>query len=259
MKNTDEFDIAYETFQATLLKDIAVLRLNRDFLLRTTNLENRDRVLDYLDRIGRSRAIRVLIITGSPVSKGRDEYIDFFKRARAGGADMIGIHRLYNVINQLVIKIVRLEKFVIYVNSGFVIAPYLNMGLACDFRLLADNAVIQNPSIELGMAPKGGGGYFLPRMVGRRRAYDIMLSTRDISAGEALEMGLVDETVPLQALDAAALNRAREYAAKPGHVLTGVKKLINFNYKDLPDYMEHENDVLLGIIRKNDYQPWLES
>ena len=258
MKNQSEFDIAYESFQATLQDDIASLRFHRDFLLRTTDLENRDRVLDYLDRIGRSRSVKILIIAGAPDSKGREEFIDFFKRARAGGADMIRTHRMYNVINQLVMKVVRLDKFVIYVNSGFVITPYLNMGLACDYRILAENAVIQNPCIELGMAPKGGGGYFLPRMLGRRRAYEIMLSTKDMTATEALGLGLVDEVAAFAELEKAAFQRAREFAAKPAHVLSGVKQLINFNFKDLQEYMEHENDVLLQIIRRNDYQPWLD-
>jgi 2-(1,2-epoxy-1,2-dihydrophenyl)acetyl-CoA isomerase len=258
MKDKSEFDIAYESFQAALQEDIASLRFNRDFLLRTTDLENRDRVLDYLDRIGRSRKVKILIVAGAPDSKGREEFIDFFKRARAGGADMIQTHRMYNVINQLVMKVVRLDKFVIYVNSGFVITPYLNMGLACDYRILADNAVIQNPCIELGMAPKGGGGYFLPRMLGRRRAYDIMLSSRNMLATEALDLGLVDEVVSFEKLEETAFQRARDFAAKPAHVLSGVKQLINFNFKDLQEYMEHENEVLLQIIRRNDYQPWLD-
>lgn len=258
MKNRSEFDISYESFQATLKDDIATLRFHRDFLLRTTDLENRDRVLDYLDRIGRSRKIRVLIVAGAPDSKGRDEFIEFFKRARAGGADMIRTHRMYNVINQLILKVVKLDKFVIYVNSGYVITPYLNMGLACDYRILADNALIQNPCIELGMAPKGGGGYFLPRMLGRRAAYDIMLSTRDRSAQEALAMGLVDETVPFDRLEELSFQRAKEFAARPLQVMSGVKNLINYNFKDLQDYMEHENEVLMQIIRKNDYQPWLD-
>lgn len=258
MKNQSEFDISYESFQATLKDNIATLRFHRDFLLRTTDLENRDRVLDYLDRIGRSRNIHVLIVSGAPDSKGREEFIDFFKRARAGGADMIRTHRMYNVINQLVLKLVKLDKFVIYVNSGYVIMPYLNMGLACDYRILAENAVVQNPCIELGMAPKGGGGYFLPRMLGRQKAYQIMLNPNDITAQEALALGLIDEVVPSDQLEAVSLQRAQQYATAPPHVLSGVKKLINFEFKDLQDYMEHENDVLLQIIRKNDYQPWLE-
>jgi len=258
MEPSSGFDISYESFQAVLQDDIAVLRFCRDFLLRTTDLENRDRVLDYMDRIGRSRKVKILVMAGSPESKGRQEFIDFFKSARARGTDMISVHRMYNVISQLIIKIARLDKFVVYVNSGPVISPYLNMGLACDYRILADDAVIQNPCVDLGMAPKGGGGYFLPRMLGRRRAYDIMLSTRDITAAEALSLGLVDELAPGHALEAVALERAREYAAKPPRVVAGVKKLINFDFKDLQDYMEHENEVLLQIIRTNDYQPWLD-
>lgn len=254
MKNKTEFNVSNRSFQATIDQKIAILRFNRDFLLRTRNLENRDRVLDYIDHIGQSRTINVLIVAGSPESKGREEFIDFFKKARAEGVDLISIHRMYNVINQLIIKIARLDKFVIYINSGYVLMSYLNMGLACDYRILADNAVIQNPCWELGMAPKGGGGYFLPRMLGRRKAYEIMSSTRDISAKEALEAGLVDETFSLHSLEENSMKLAREYADKPPHFLSGIKKMINFNFKDLSEYMEYENEILIQTIRKNDYE-----
>lgn len=245
------FEASYEAFRAVLQEDIAWLYFNRDFLLRTTDLENRDRVLDYLDRLGRSPKVRVLIVVGSPESKGREEFLSFFVKNRAAGMKMLHVHRMYNVISQLVVRIMELEKFVISVNSGFVIAPYLNMSLACDFRMLADDTILQNPCLELGMAPKGGGGFFLPRMLGRRRAYEIMLSDRDISAQEAVAMGLVDELTPFQKLEAVALKRARLYAAKPRGTVSAVKKLINYNYRDLQSYMAHENEVLLQIIRRD--------
>ncbi len=251
MEHSAGFEACYEAFRAGLKDDIAWLRFNKDFLLRTTDLENRDRVLDYIDRIGRSPKIKVLVIVGSPESKGREEFLQFFEKTRSDGLEMVNVHRMYNVISQLVLRIVKLGKFVLHVNSGFVIAPYLNMSLACDYRLLAEDAVIQNPCVKLGMAPKGGGGYFLPRLMGRRLAYDFMLSDRDISAAEAREMGLVDELAPFYTLEDTALKRAREYAAKPAYTLWGVKNLINYRFRDLPDYMAYENEVLLRILRQD--------
>ena len=251
METSAGLDIQYEAFEAGLQDNIALLRFNRDFLLRTTDLENRDRVLDYMDRIGRSPRVKVLIIFGSPLSKGREEFLDFFRRARQGGVHMISIQRMYNVVSQLVVRIVELEKVVIHVNSGFIIAPYLNMSLACDYRLVAEDAVIQNPCVELGMAPKGGGGYFLPRLVGRRRAYEIMLATRDIFAQEARQMGIIDELVPAEGLETTALERARDLTTLPLPTLSGVKKLINYNLNGFREYMAYENEVLLNIIRRN--------
>lgn len=250
MREQAGFNVSCRAFEAKLQDRIAVLRFHRNFLLRSTDLENRDWVLEYLDRVGRSKKVSVLVLVGSPESNGRQEYLDFFKSHHADGGDMIAIHRLYNVISQMVIKIVELEKIVIHINSGLVIAPYLNMSLACDYRILADNAVIQNPCVELGLAPKGGGGLFLPRIVGRRQAYDIMLSSRDISAREAAAMGLVDAVVPLGKLEQAALARAEDFAARPLETLAGVKKLINYDLKNIRDYMDYENDVLIQTIRR---------
>ncbi len=252
MDNETALKASYEAFRGEFQENIAWLYFHRNFLLRTTDLENRDRVLDDLERLGRNPKVRALIIVGSPESKGRQEFLDFFAGNRAAGMRMLFVHRMYNVISQIVVRIMELEKYVVYVNSGFVISPYLNMGLACDFRILANDAIIQNPCLEMGMAPKGGGGFFLPRLLGRRLAYEIMLSDRDIPAVQAKTMGLIDEVAPFETLEAVALAQAQIYAAKPPEAVAAVKKMINFNYKDLPTYMAHENEVLMQILRRND-------
>jgi 2-(1,2-epoxy-1,2-dihydrophenyl)acetyl-CoA isomerase len=240
-------------FTGSLNGDIATLRLERGFLHRTTDLDARDRIIDYLDHVSQQPEIKAVILMGAPDSLGHDEFIAFFKRINTEGRGEIDLHRMYNVISQLVVKIADLDKFVLNVNSGYVIGPFLNMGLACDYRLFADNTVIQNPSVELGMVPKGGSGYFLPRLLGRAKAYDVMLSNRDICAKEALQMGLINEVVPFEVIDRKAIERAREFIKKPASSLVGVKKLLNYPLQDLIDYLEYESQLLIKIFRKGEF------
>jgi enoyl-CoA hydratase/carnithine racemase len=162
------------------------------------------------------------------------------------------IHRMYNVINQLILKIVRLDKIVIHCNSGKVISSFLNISLACDYRIIADDTVFQNPCMQLGLLPKGGGAFFLQRIIGMSKCYDVLLAENDISAREALEMGIVDMVVGLGSLEETAVLKARRFSRRPKSTLTGVKRLLNYSYKDLEDYLNVENQELTRAMMSSE-------
>ena len=100
---------------------------------------------------------------------------------------------------------------------------------------------------------KTGIGFFLSKMLGRTTAYDIMLSDEDMSAQEALKLGIVNEVVPLEKLEEISLDRARRFARKPSSALQGVKRLLRYSLKDLQDYLNFENEVLIRIIKSPEF------
>ncbi len=249
----NNFDITCETFSGRLKGNIACLQLHRHFLLRTENLNARDQVLDFLDRVSASKSVRILVFAGAPDAKGRDEFLSFFKKFHDQGMDIALIYRMFNFIDQLVLKLAELKKFTIYVNSGNVLASFMNFGFACDYRILADNAIIQNPNIILGLSAKGGGAYFLPRLVGLKQAWDVILSDKDISASEAVDMGLVQEITPFEELEKTAFSRAEEYAENSFGTLSTVRRLMHFSNRDLQQYLEYETTLLLDIVKTPEF------
>ena len=90
--------------------------------------------------------------------------------------------------------------------------------------------------------------FFLSRILGRRKAFETLLSERDINADEALRLGLVDKIVPVEKLEEATLEMAQQLARKPARTLTVAKKLLNYSIKDLKDYLDFENQEILKII-----------
>ena len=245
----DDLNLTCETFSGYIRDHIAFLQLHKHFLLRTENLTARDQVLDYLDQVSGNPAIKILILAGSPQAKGRDDFVAFFKNFYDRGMDITLIYRMHNFIDQMVLKLAQLEKFTIYINSGNVLAPFLNFGLACDYRILADNTVIQNPGIQWGLSAKGGGAYFLPRLIGTEQAWNVMLSDKDITAFEALEMGLIHEIAPSEHLEEITFSRANRYAQKPTSALSIVKQLMYFSNRDLREYLEYENTLLINTVK----------
>ena len=237
-----------EFFTAERLDDIVILRLKENLLFRATDLSERDKVIDYLDQVSTTDSIKVVIFMSSPDVKGSEEYFDFYLRVLSSRVHDKDVHRLHNVFTQIILRIVELNKIVVHANSGKVISLFLNFSLACDYRIVADNTLFQNPYFKLGLVPIGGGAFFLSRRLGRSKALEILLSDADITADEAMKLGIVDKVVPREELEKAAIETARNFAQKPARSLAGLKKLINYSMIDLKDYMAIEYKELIKVL-----------
>jgi len=252
MKEKAGFGEVLDFFSTENIDDVVIIRFKGNLLLSATDLNARDSLLEILDRIERSDSIKMVIIV-SPLEKvGRQELFEFYLHIFKSKMGIGAIHRMLNIVDQVILKIVGLNKIVIHANRGEIITLLLNLSLACDYRIIADNTIFQNPYIELGTIPKGGSAFFLSKMMGTRKAARILMSGRDISASEALTLGIVDEIVPLASLEESALKTAQNFCRKPASSLTGVKQLINYQLRNLKAYLELENQALLKIIRTPD-------
>ena len=161
---------------------------------------------------------------------------------------------MYNAVDQFILKIVELNKIVVHADGGRVISMFLNVSLACDYRIVADNTVFQNPCLEFGLVPKGGGAFFLSRMLGLKKASETLLSAEEITAQEAMRLGIVDKVVPLGELEEAALKVAQSFAQKPATTLSGVKRLLNYSMKDLQGYLDLENQELIKMLESPEFR-----
>jgi 2-(1,2-epoxy-1,2-dihydrophenyl)acetyl-CoA isomerase len=241
-------DMECEFFKAERLDEIVILRLKENLLFRATDLSVRDKVIEFLDRVSRTDSIKVIVFMSFPEVKGSEEYFDFYKRVLSSKLHVKDVHRLHNVFTQIILKIVELNKIVVHGNCGRVISLFLNFSLACDYRIIADNTVFQSPYHKLGLIPIGGGAFFLFRRLGRSKALEILLSDKDLTADEALRLGIVDEVVPHEKLEKATVDKARLFAQKPARLLAGLKKLINYSMIDIKDYLSMEYRELIKVI-----------
>lgn len=136
--------------------------------------------------------------------------------------------------------------------NGVALGGGCELALACDFRIASTKARFGQPEILLGIIPGGGGTQRLARLVGPARAKDLVFSGRTVDAAEALSIGLVDEVVDGDALDA-ALERAAAFARGPRHALALAKQAIDGGLdSSLPEGLASEQRLFVEAFATDD-------
>ena len=173
---------------------VATITLDVPGKLNRVSMAARDQLSAVFAELDADDGVRFVVLTGAG------------GQFTAGG-DIAGfLERSPWQVSQLARNVAapeRCSKPVIARLEGYVFGVGLELALACDFRLAADDVQLGLPEVTIGMIPGSGGTQRLARMVGLGRAKDIVMRGRRIKADEALALGLVARVVPADELDAA--------------------------------------------------------
>jgi 2-oxoglutaroyl-CoA hydrolase len=154
--------------------------------------------------------------------------------AFTAGGDIAGfLERSPWVVSQLALNVAapeRCSKPVIARLDGYVFGVGLELALACDFRIAADDVQLGLPEVTIGMIPGSGGTQRLARMIGLGRAKDMVMRGRRVGADEALTLGLVGRVVPAAALDRAVAELVEELSRHSPLALAMAKRVLNAAY-----------------------------
>ncbi len=201
---------------------IAVVTMNRPQALNAFNTEQLDLLAGAFHALGQDRAVRVVILTGAG------------DRAFAAGADikeMVDLSPAEGVAfgrkgQALASAVERLPQPVIAAVNGFAFGGGCELAIACDIRLAAENARFAQPEVTLGIPPGWGGTQRLPRLIGPGLAAEMIYTGRQVHAGEAHRIGLVNAVYPLDQLMAAARAMAAQIARNSPAAVRAAKNLI---------------------------------
>ena len=136
---------------------------------------------------------------------------------------------------------------------GYCLGGGLELAMACDVRVAAEDAQLGQPEIKLGLIPGGGGTQRLPRLVGHGRALLLNLTGDPISGAQAYEWGLVERVVPRAELESAASEVARTLSQRSPHAMAVVKELA-VQTRDLPlaDGLRREAEGFMRCLGSED-------
>jgi 2-(1,2-epoxy-1,2-dihydrophenyl)acetyl-CoA isomerase len=201
---------------------ILTVTLNRPEILNALDLEEWQSLARAFERARDDASIYALVITGAG-------------RAFSAGADIRTMREReaaeqtarLELIGRAVQQLAELPKPTIAAVNGIAAGVGASLALACDLAIAGESASFTFSWIKLGLAADGGGSWLLARLVGPRRAKELIMTARRLNAAEALAWGLVNEVVADgQALER-ALALAGELSARSPHALRHDKALID--------------------------------
>ena len=238
-----------EFFVSEVQQDILWMRFSGNFFHNITSFDKRDFLADYLDRVKGEEQIRTVVFQTNYRASGIEEYVDFFHSHTGelsffGGTRFLEINRLSNIINQLAINVLELNKFTIQLCSGAALSLFMNLGFACDYRIISDDTVFHNAYKKIGGLPIGGGPFFLSRLLGRSRANQILLLHDTITASQALDYNIVDTVTSPEGLEQAALDAAAMIRRTHPRTVSGVKRLTGVMVNEFRSYLGRETEEL---------------
>jgi 2-(1,2-epoxy-1,2-dihydrophenyl)acetyl-CoA isomerase len=128
---------------------------------------------------------------------------------------------------RLIASVLDCEKPVVGAINGTAAGGGAQLAIACDLILMADTARLIEVFVRRGIMPDAGGAYLLPRIVGLPKAKELMFLGDDVSAEEAVRLGLANRALPAAELDDAASELAARLAAGPTKAIAMTKWLVN--------------------------------
>jgi enoyl-CoA hydratase len=137
--------------------------------------------------------------------------------------------------------------------TGFALGGGCELALCCDRRIAAEDAKIGQPEILLGIIPGAGGTQRMSRLIGPSRAKELIYTGRFVRAGEALQMGLVDEVVAPGEVYAAARRWAEQFVAGPARALAAAKAAIDDGLDvELSEGLRLEGEAFAALAHTED-------
>jgi 2-(1,2-epoxy-1,2-dihydrophenyl)acetyl-CoA isomerase len=196
-----------------------------------------------LDKVEDDATVRCLVLTGegrgfsSGQDLSEDRLIDADGKVDVGG-------RLERDYNPLVQRLYQFSKVTIAALNGPAVGAAANIALACDIVLAARSAYLQEAFARIALVPDAGGTWFLPRIVGQKRALALMLTADQVPAEELQRMGLVYRVFDDASFASEVTAMAKRFAAGPGATYKLIKEAARASLdNDLPAQLAAERDA----------------
>jgi 2-(1,2-epoxy-1,2-dihydrophenyl)acetyl-CoA isomerase len=216
---------------------IATISLNRPEVYNALNDEITFELQDAMKAIAKDDSVRAVVLTGEGKAfcSGQDLKASATQDKRSF---MDSLHKRYNPI----IRAMRnLPKPIVCRLNGVAAGAGCSLALACDVIVASEDASLIEVFINIGLVPDSGSSYFLPRLIGMAKAFELCSRGTKVKAREAERLGLVNRVVPAAELDLAVSEYAEYYAKAPTRAIGLIKKMLNRSAaSSLEDMLEYE-------------------
>ena len=189
----------YANIKLVKENNIAAIRLNRPDAMNALSRELVADLSSALDDVAGDESVKALVLRGEGRCFCAGADLKYFQDAFH---DPGALRDYLSAINGVLFQLEALPLPVIAVVHGFALAGGLELMMACDMALVADDARIGDQHVNFGLMPGGGSTIRLPRLVGPQRAMELLTTGRWLNGPQAVEWGLALRSAPLSELDA---------------------------------------------------------
>lgn len=224
-------------------KGVATITLNRPEVFNAFNAELCFELQEALRDVDQDSNVKVVVLTGTGKAfcSGQDLKAALAEKEHSYSA---ALHERYNPI----IRAIRdMPKPVLCRLNGIAAGAGCSLALACDLIIAAEEAALTEIFAQIGLVPDCGSSYFLPRLVGPQKAFELSTMASKVTAAEALKIGMVNKVVPVAALDDTVKTYTDYYIQAPTQAIGLMKKMLNkslsSSLKEMLDYEAYCQEI----------------
>jgi 2-(1,2-epoxy-1,2-dihydrophenyl)acetyl-CoA isomerase len=237
-----------ETVRVEREGQVATVVLNRPQAMNAVTRDSRRELIARLRELSRDAEVRAVVLTGEG-------------RAFCAGQDLreeAALDDITNLVRETYAPIVRhlveMPKPTIAAVNGAAAGAGFSFALACDLRVMAEDAIFMMAFSNIGLVPDSGGSWFLARTIGYGRALELAITGRRVTAEEALALGLVQQVVPKDELRSTVAELAATLAARPTQAIAWTKRLLREALTGtLDETLESEAQLQAAAVRSFDH------
>ncbi|HEX2738611.1 MAG TPA: enoyl-CoA hydratase-related protein [Acidimicrobiia bacterium] len=250
--------MGYSTLLLDVADGVATITLDRPDAANAIDLTMATELLDVALALDGDASVRAVLLRGNGRMFCAGGDVRTFAAAGEGVPELL--RRITTPLHAAIARLVRLDAPVIVAVQGSAAGAGLGLVCAADLVLAAESAKFVVAYTGIGVTPDGSTSYYLPRLVGQRRAVELTLTNRVLRAPEALEWGLVTRVVPDAELDQRARLLAASIAAGPTRAFGAATRLLRDSWTaTLETQMESESVVLRDTARTADAREGLSA
>ena len=226
---------------------VGTIRLDRP-KMNALNVQVQDEIRVAAEEAGARADVKAVVVYGG-------------ERVFAAGADIKQMETMSytdmvdrsGALQESLTAVSRIPKPVIAAITGYALGGGCELALACDFRVVADDAKLGQPEILLGIIPGAGGTQRLARLVGPAKAKEIIFSGRFLDAQEALAIGLADKVAPADEVYAVARDWAATFVGAASYAVRAAKEAVDRGLEvDLETGLQIERMLFAGLFATRD-------
>lgn len=247
----------YQYILYQVQEGVATITLNRPEVYNALNNAIKVELKEAFMQAGNDADVRAVVLTGNGPAFCSGQDLKAAQRELQGVKYSDAVREYYN---PLILTMRNLPKPIICQLNGVAAGAGCSLALACDMIIADEKASLAELFVGIGLVMDSGSTYFLPRMVGSLRAFELASTGRSVSATEAVQMGLINQAVAEDQLALVVQGLARKFAQAPTKTIGLIKQMLNrSSHMALEEVLDYEAEIQDQAASTQDHREGIQA